>query len=90
MAGLEQLAGGQHYDILKVLAPEYQPETLNPIRLDDWTDRARKQNLKVQAQRYQTQLKNAPQIATTAPEPKKSTEVKKPVDPQAPQIATGR
>ena len=45
---------------------------------------------KAMAQRYQAQLKNAPQIANTAAEPRKATEVKKPVDPQAPQIATGR
>ena len=43
---------------------------------------------KAMAQRYQAQLKNAPQIANTVPDPKKATEVKKPADPQAPQIAT--
>jgi murein DD-endopeptidase MepM/ murein hydrolase activator NlpD len=43
---------------------------------------------KAMAQRYQAQLKNAPPIASTVPEPKKTTEVKKPADPQAPQIAT--
>lgn len=55
-AQLEQLTGGQRFDVLKVLSPNYAPETLIPNRVEDWTERARKQNLKVQAQRYSTQI----------------------------------
>ncbi|MDB5987572.1 MAG: hypothetical protein JWR16_2625 [Nevskia sp.] len=53
---LEQITGGQRYDVLKTLSPQYQPEPPSPDRLNDWIERARVQNLKLQAQRYSTQV----------------------------------
>ncbi len=53
---LEQVTGGEHYDALKPLAAQYKPEPPSPDHLSDWIERAKVQNLKLQAQRYSTQI----------------------------------
>lgn len=53
---LELLSGGQKPGPLKALAPGFEPRLPEPNRLEDWTERAKTQNLQVQVQRLNTQL----------------------------------
>ncbi|GAC1632907.1 MAG: efflux transporter outer membrane subunit OpmH [Nevskia sp.] len=55
-AQLELLTGGQKPGLLKTLAKTYLPQPPEPNNIGEWSERAKTQNLEVQAQRLSTQI----------------------------------
>lgn len=53
---LELITGGQKPGPLKPLAPGFVAQAPEPNSINEWTDRARTQNLKLQAQQIETQI----------------------------------